>query len=241
MSVRPCRRVVSLLVSMRVCRRRADATDSPSRRALERKRNVPVPAYDDILEVDVVSSPPATRQVHSDQGFEGAASSQQSQPSPQKPTSTPFTLGGSLFRRKAAAPIKDSSPLDASTILSSKMQSIDSQESATTSRHESQDLLLSHRPTYPAENPYASFSSKKSFTARTSYGKTLTIEKKPPWKAVIRDQQKRSEARAHKEAYYGVDIHGLLNLTEDQPPTPFQSRSYFPCPRFPYFQVVWLT
>jgi hypothetical protein len=215
---------------MRVCRRQADATDSPSRRALERKRNVPVPAYDDILEVEVVSSPPATRQVPSDEGFECVASSQQSQLSPQKPTLTPLTLGGSLFRRKAAVPMKDSSPLDASTILSSKMQSIDSQESATISRHESQDPLLSHRPTYPSEGAYTSFRSKKSFTAGTSYGKTITIEKKPPWKAVIRDQEKRSEARAHKEAYYGVDIHGLLNLTEDQPPTPFQSRSYyFPC------------
>jgi hypothetical protein len=202
---------------------------------MERRKNVPVLAYDDILEVEVVSSPPATGQVPSDEAFEGAASSQQSQPSPQKPASTPLTLGGSLFRRKAAAPLKDSSPFDTSAIISSKMQSIDSQESATTSEYQSRDPLLSHRPTYPAETTYPSFTSKKSFTARTSYGKTLTIEKKPSWRAVIRDQQKLSEARAQKEAYYGVDIHGLLNLIEDQPPTPFQPRSP-PTTLPPYFR-----
>ena len=215
----------------------ADAADSPSRRVVERRKQLPMSAYDDILEVEVVSSPPPTEQVLLDGGFEGAVSSQQSQPSPQKNASTPFTLGGSLFRRKAAAPMKDSSPFDTSATLSSKMQPVGSQQSTSTSEYDSQELR-SERTTYPAETSLPSFTSKKSFIARTSYGKNLTIEKKPPWKAVIRDQQKRSEARAQKEAYYGVDIHGLLNHIEDQPPTPFQPR--YSSPRLSnVFRSLW--
>ena len=56
--------------------------------------------------------------------------------------------------------------------------------------------------------------SRRSLTARTSSGKTIIISKKPPWKAVLKAQEQRTASRAQKEAYYGVDIHGLLDNIE---------------------------
>ena len=185
-----------------------------------------MPVYDEILEVEIISSPLVT-------GGDSPAKVPESllscQSSSRQKFSTPITLGGSLFRRKAPVPTSDPSPVNTTAKLPVHFPSLGSQEpSMSTSEYDSQSSLLSRQTSYSAENSVHLSSSKMSFTARTSSGKTISIEKKPPWKAVIREQEKRAEARAQKEAYYGVDIHGLLNNIEDQPPQPFQPRS--PCP-----------
>ena len=129
-------------------------------------------------------------------------------------------------------PTNDPSPLNATAKSPVHFPSLSSQESnMSTSEYDLQGSLLSRQTSYSTESSARLSTSKKSFTARTSSGKTISIEKKPPWKAVIREQEKRTEARAQKEAYYGVDIHGLLNNIEDQPSQPFE-------PRFPSISLV---
>ena len=188
-----------------------------------------MPAYHEILEAEIVSSPLVVGGESPVEGPESQVS--RHSPSPQK-SSHPMMLGGSIFRRKAPAPTSDSSPVNTAAKLPVHFPSLSSQESnMSTSEYDLQGSFLSRQTSYSTDSSAHPSISRKSFTARTSSGKTVSIEKKPPWKAVIREQEKRAEARAQKEAYYGVDIHGLLNNIEDQPPQPFEPRFplYLPC------------
>jgi hypothetical protein len=52
--------------------------------------------------------------------------------------------------------------------------------------------------------------------ACTSSGKTLKISKKPLWKKLQAGTAQQAAKRAQKEAYYGVDIHRLLDRINEK-------------------------
>jgi hypothetical protein len=52
--------------------------------------------------------------------------------------------------------------------------------------------------------------------AHTSSGKTLKISKKPVWKKLQAGTARQAAKRAQKEAYYGVDIHHLLDRINEE-------------------------
>ena len=177
--------------------------------------------YEDILEVEVISSPPSTAQLSHDEEAR-VISSETSQ---EKPI-TPLTLGGSKFRRKQVVPTDISSPLvlhasdnleiDANPLLEAQ----DSRP--TTSTFDS----IRSPPWFEHPEPLTSAATSRGLTARTSSGKTIIISKKPPWKAVLKAQEQRAASREQKEAYYGVDIHGLLDNIEGPTQQSSNKRSF---------------
>lgn len=133
-----------------------------------------------------------------------------------KPT-TPMALGGSRFRRKPIISTDISSPLIIQANHEMDIESnplFDSQDSISV--YDSVDSIMSPPQYESSASTTSATSSRRTLTARTSSGKSIVISKKAPWKAVLKAQEKRTAAREHKEAYYGVDIHGLLDNIEGQ-------------------------
>ena len=169
----------------------------------------------DILDVEILSSPPSTA-LSLDNGKVTIVS----QETLQDKVTTPFTLGGSRFRRKPIIPTDISSPLAIPANHDIDIDSnplFDSQDSIPSiSAIDSLDSILSPPQYEPSTSETSgSATSRRTLTARTSSGKTVVISKKPPWKAILKDQQRRTAAREQKESYYGIDIHNLLNTIEN--------------------------
>jgi hypothetical protein len=127
-------------------------------------------------------------------------------------------LGGSKFRRKPIISTDSSSPLKPTTNNPSESQdTFDSQQTLpSVSLYESQQSLPSppRQPSPPTEVPAQSL-VRETVTARTSDGKYITISKKPLWKKIQARQEKQATSKAQKEAYYGIDIHRLLDRIEN--------------------------
>jgi hypothetical protein len=144
------------------------------------------------------------------------------------PSVTPMALGGSKFRRKQIVPADISSPVIVSATHDIDLASIplfEPEESIpTASTSESQTSI----PTPPRQVPSTSTvipplpSYRQTLKACTSSGKVISITKKPQWKKIIASQEKQDAIKAQKEAYYGIDIHRLLDNIEA---TPNQSQS----------------
>ena len=60
-------------------------------------------------------------------------------------------------------------------------------------------------------------SHRQTLKACTSSGEVISISKKPEWKKVIASHERQAAAKAQKRAYYGVDIHRLLDNIEMAP------------------------
>lgn len=127
-------------------------------------------------------------------------------------------LGASKFRRKRVANVEISSP-----VASGPSFGFDSQMSP--SPFDTSDLtrntsFQSPPPSPPRYQPSTSAAilptseGRDCLTARTSSGKPLRISKKPEWKKLKTITDRRAATRAQKEAYYGVDIHRLLDKIE---------------------------
>ena len=135
-------------------------------------------------------------------------------------------IGGSNFRRRRIDPTDLSSPPKPTVPpRKSALQSMsDSQESISLFDSEPSIPSVSDYDPQPSPKPVPSTSTappagsliRETLTARTSSGKTITISKKTPWKKVIQRQQQAAASKAQKEAYYGVDIHRLLDRIEDE-------------------------
>jgi hypothetical protein len=135
---------------------------------------------------------------------------------------TPLTLGGSKFRRKTIVSSDISSPvtlsrdstlesqsisLFSSQQSTSQMSEVDSHLSITSFRCESSTSVST-----TSEN-----TSRQTLKACTSSGKIISISKKPAWKKILRAQEKQAASKAQKEAFYGINIHRLLDDIEAQP------------------------
>lgn len=155
---------------------------------------------EDILEIEVVSSPPREQD-----GLLADIPISKEPVEPLRPV-TPLTLGGSKFRRKPVVP--DSSPLHAETSLHTEQV------------EETKASVLSSLDRLSSENVASTFlpiletGFRENFTARTSSGKRITIPRKPAWKKVLARQTQRDALQAQKDSYYGVDIHAMLNTIE---------------------------
>lgn len=135
---------------------------------------------------------------------------------------TPLTLGGSKFRRKTIVPGDISSP-----VILSKDHSIDSQSISIFSSQESTSIM-SEVTSHPPMNSFQCKSSatlstslenagRQTLKACTSSGKIISLSKKPQWKKILKTQEKQAASKAQKEAFYGIDIHHLLDDIEAQP------------------------
>ncbi len=148
------------------------------------------------MEVEVISSPPMEEL----EVFDVQGESQE-----QERSVTPVMLGGSRFRRKPAPP---SSPIENDSKNSNP--GFEVQESSHSNGFEMPVSLGK----YGTSNTQIRTGGREFLTARTSSGKVISISKKPTWKKAIKQQEQTNAARALKQNYYGVDIHGLLNNIE---------------------------
>ena len=148
------------------------------------------------MEVEVISSPPMEEL----EVFDVQGESQE-----QERSVTPVMLGGSRFRRKPALP---SSPLENDSQISNA--GFEVQESSLSNGFEMPASLGK----YGTSNTQIRTGGREFLTARTSSGNVISISKKPTWKKAIKQQEQTNAARALKQNYYGVDIHGLMNNIE---------------------------
>jgi len=196
--------------------------DSPSRRVVERRNGIS--QYDnDFIDVEVVSSPPSRPKSPVDDEITLVSF----EPFQEYSTVTPIALGGSKFRRKQIIPGDISSPVTVSATHGIDLPSIplfELEESIpTASSSDSQQSIPSpprHVPSTSTSLPPLP-SYRQTLKACTSSGKVISITKKPEWKKIIAAQEKQDAIKARKEAYYGVDIHRLLDNIEA---TPHQSQ-----------------
>jgi hypothetical protein len=194
--------------------------DSPTRRVLER-RDLTQQYDDGILDIEVISSPPLRAISPPDQDITVL-----SMETMEETPVTPLVLGGSKFRRKQIVPTDISSPVTISATHN--------KDSLPISLLETQELGSSppvveppipspvrfQPSTLPSRN-----STNLSVMARTSSGKVISISKKPTWKKLMKTQEQRDARKAQKEAYYGIDIHRLLDKIEDPSPSTQQRYS----------------
>jgi hypothetical protein len=182
--------------------------------------------YDDILDVEIISSPPLSAKSVLDEEITIISH----ETLPDKPTPL-LSLGGAKFRRKTIMTNDISSPLVIPTNNDMNIDShllFDSQDSIpSTLGLNAADSILLPLQYGSSVSTTSGTSSHRTLIAQTSSGETIVISKKPPWKAVLKAQERRTAAREQKEAYYGVDIHGLLDTIEGGP---HQSspKKYFP-------------
>jgi hypothetical protein len=188
--------------------------DSPTKRLLDRRGYSH--QYNDIREIEAISSPPSRAQSPVNKDVTVLSIDE-----PQETFTTPpaSKLGGSSFRRKPNVPTDISSPQKVSQnyiVESQDSVSFDSQEtipsvSLYNSQHSIPSPPRSTSPVIPARP-----SVRETVIARTSSGEPLTISRKPPWKKVLAAQKQKESSRAQKAEYYGVDIHRLLDRIDDE-------------------------
>ena len=202
--------------------------DSPSRRVVER-RNRLTRNVDDFIEVEVLSSPPSRPKSPVDDEITLLSFEPFQQ---ETSTVTPMALGGSNFRRKQIVPTDISSPVTVSAtqdIDSPSIPLFDIEESIppASSCSDSHNSILATAQREPLLSAPPLHSHRQTLKAFTSSGKVISISKKPEWKKIIASQEKQAAVKAQKEAYYGVDIHRLLDNIEATP-TQSQTLTYFP-------------
>lgn len=191
--------------------------DSPSRRVVERRNRVS--QYDDdFIDVEIPSSPLSRPKSPIDDeitllSFETLQQAQ---------SITPTALGGSKFRRRQIEPTDISSPVTLSTTHDIDLPSIplfDVHELLPSAS--SSDLTSIPTAARPESAPSIPFpqppTHRQTLTACTSSGKIISISKKPEWRKVIANHDRQAAAKAQKQAYYGVDIHRLLDDIERTP------------------------
>jgi hypothetical protein len=204
MSRHPCLRLANLQV--RELYLKLIYSDSPTKIALERRTLAS--QFEDILEIEVVSTP----EPELDEDPHGVDESMSTNDNEQK-TPIPLTLGGSKFRRK---PVHvDSSPITSNPPLT---EIINFEESVVGSLS-----MPSPQIATSTSVPIIEAGNRQSFTGRTSLGRQVTLRRKPQWKKLIAKQNRRNAMKAQKDSYYGVDIHGLLNRIESASQFPSQA------------------
>lgn len=189
--------------------------DSPSKHALER-RNLRELVDDEILEVVILSPSLSRAESPTDEEvvFDSLGPSEQIQEN----SVAPLSLGGSKLRRKRINPSDISPPLISTNIdISLGDNCVFGSDAPVCSTLPSKSQPLTFSFTETSAPTSLQNVSGRTMTACTSSGKVITINKIAPWKKFLTTQERINAANAQKDAYYGIDIHGLLNSMEPQP------------------------
>jgi hypothetical protein len=189
--------------------------DSPTRHVLE--RNHLADRYYDLQDIEMIPSPLLSTEIPGDEDVIVSPFNEDSQETPVSSN----VLGVSKFRRKHAANTDVSSPINPGPSVS-----VDSQISR--SPFDTYDLTQptsfqlpptlsppQYQPSISATIPTKT-RARDYLEARTSSGKTLKISKKPLWEKLQAGTAHQAAKRAQKEAYYGVDIHRLLDRINEE-------------------------
>jgi hypothetical protein len=186
-----------------------------------------------VQDIEMISSPPSSPEIPGDEDVIVLPFNEDSQ----ETTVSSNVLGASKFRRKNAANTDISSPINPglsvgvdSRISPSPFDTYDLtqptsfQVPPTLSPPQYQPSTSATIPTRTGARDY--------LEARTSSGKPLKISKKPLWKKLQAGTARQAAKRAQKEAYYGVDIHRLLDRIKEEKgftPHQFSARSSSNC------------
>jgi hypothetical protein len=203
--------------------------DSPTRHVLERKQLTE--RYNDLQDIEMISSPPSSMEIP---GHEEDVTILPSNEDTQETTVTSNVLGASRFRRKHATSTDISTPVNRgpstvgvdSRISPSPFDTYDLTQ--PTSFPLPPTLSPRYQPSTSATIPTTT-GARSYLEAHTSSGKTIKISKKPLWKKLQAGTARQTAKRAQKEAYYGVDIHHLLDrINEEKGSTPNQYLPFQP-------------
>lgn len=175
--------------------------------------------HDDFIDMEILSSPPSRPKSPIDDDITLLSF----EPLQQDAAVTPMGLGGSRFRRKQIVPTDISSPITVSATHGLDIPAIPLFEADELLPSVSSSDLVKAIPSIarPESPPLASRpplpSHLQTVKACTSSGEVISISKKPEWKKVIASHERQAAAKAQKRAYYGVDIHRLLDDIETAP------------------------
>jgi hypothetical protein len=197
--------------------------DSPTRHVLERKQLTE--KYNDLQDIEMISSPPSSMEIPGDDEDVTILPSNEDT---QETTVTSNVLGASKFRRKQAANTDVSTPVNRgpstvrvdSRISPSPFDTYDLTQ--PTSFQLPPTLSPRYQPSTSATIPTTT-GARNYLEAHTSSGKAIKISKKPLWKKLQAKTARQTAKREQKEAYYGVDIHHLLDqINAEKGSTPNQ-------------------